>query len=495
MKDKSISNVLGLRKDFCASDSKKHDEKSLAKLLAKHDENNVVPFHMPGHKRADFDYLYGAQKIDITEIEGFDNLNDASGVILKSEKLAAEVFGAKYSRFSVNGSTGGILAAIRAVCREGDKILVARNCHKSVFNAIEVFGLKPVYVMPTYFDEFGFYGSVYPTSVKKALEQNPDVKLVVITSPTYEGIISDVKSIAEICHKHDAILFVDEAHGAHLGLSKKFHDSARTLGADVVVNSLHKTLPSLTQTALLSVCTNRVDISKIDENLTIFNTSSPSYVLMASIDGCVRMLKERGNELLADWSVNADICKKSLARLKKLALFNPSKDGRVFAFDKSKFVVVCSGAAISGVELKKVLRNVYNIELEMAGVNYAVAMSGAGDSRENFSTLENALFAIDDTLRERNGLTKTVAPSLPQKVYEPCMANALCGEYVDFDKAAGRVSLENVWAYPPGAPVIVKGEIICRDDVKNLTVMYESGVSVQSTKRDFPSTIYVEKNA
>lgn len=218
----------------------------------------------------------------------------------------------KHARYLVNGSTGGVLAAIRSVCKEGDKILVARNCHKSVFNAVELFGLNPVYVLPTYFEEYGFYGSVYPSSVKKAFEENPDIKLVVVTSPTYEGIISDIKSIAEICREHGAILFVDEAHGAHLGLCKKFHESARTLGADIVVNSLHKTLPSLTQTALLSVCTDRVDTAIVDKNLAVFQTSSPSYVLMASMDGCVRMLKDRANELCSEWSKNIDLCKNRL---------------------------------------------------------------------------------------------------------------------------------------------------------------------------------------
>ena len=494
MKDKKKSIFAGLRKGFCDSGVKKHDEASLADLLFKHDEDKIVPFHMPGHKRADFPYLNGAQKIDITEIEGFDNLNDANGIILESEQLAAEVFGAKHARFLVNGSTGGILAAIRTVCDYKDKILVARNCHKSVYNAVEVFGLTPVYVMPTHFEEYGFFGSVNPFDVKKALDENPDIKLVVITSPTYEGIVSDVKSIAEICRKRGVILFVDEAHGAHLGLCKKFQESARNLGADIVVDSLHKTLPSLTQTALLSVCSDKIDVSKLDKNLAIFQSSSPSYVLMSSIDGCVRMLKDEGNDVLLNWSRNIDICKKSLARLNKLALFDPKKDGRAYAFDKSKLVILCTGAAISGVELKKVLRNVYGIELEMAGVNYAIAMSGAGDSRENFSALENALFAIDDTLCVRNGLTKTLVPILPEKVFNPCETNALSGEYVDFDKSAGRVSLENVWAYPPGSPLIVKGEKIGQDAVKSLTLMYESGVSVSSETRKFPGTIWAAVN-
>lgn len=209
-----------------------------------------------------------------------------------AQERAATLYGAKYTRFLINGSTCGILAGVRAVTKAGDKVLVARNCHKSVFNAIEICSLTPVYVRPTYFEEYGFYGSVDPKDVEKAFDENGDIKLVVITSPTYEGVISDVQKIADICHAHDAILFVDEAHGAHLGLDKRFEESARQLGADMVVNSLHKTLPSLTQTALLHVLTDRVDMKEIDSNLAVFESSSPSYVLMASIDGCVRFLED-----------------------------------------------------------------------------------------------------------------------------------------------------------------------------------------------------------
>lgn len=171
------------------------DDKSLATLLKEHDEAKILPFHMPGHKRAPFDFLFGAQKLDITEIEGFDNLHDASGVLKTASERAAALYGVKYSRFLIDGSTCGILAGIRAVTNAGDKILVARNCHKSVFNAIELCSLTPVYVRPTFFEEYGFYGSVLPGDVQAAFDQNPDIRLVVITSPTYEGVISDVQKL------------------------------------------------------------------------------------------------------------------------------------------------------------------------------------------------------------------------------------------------------------------------------------------------------------
>lgn len=448
---------------------------------------------MPGHKRAPFDFLFGAQKLDITEIEGFDNLHDASGVLKTASERAAALYGVKYSRFLIDGSTCGILAGIRAVTNAGDKILVARNCHKSVFNAIELCSLTPVYVRPTFFEEYGFYGSVLPGDVQAAFDQNPDIRLVVITSPTYEGVISDVQKIADICQAHGAILFVDEAHGAHLGLDRKFEKSARQLGADIVVNSLHKTLPSLTQTALLHVVTDRVDIKAVDANLAMFESSSPSYVLMASIDGCVRFLAEDKNKSMNEWSNQLDVARKSLSRLRKLGLFEPKKDSRVFAYDKSKLVILCSGASTSGVELKNVLRKAYDIELEMASVNYCIAMTGLGDKEDSFSKLIDALFSLDDSLANRNGLVRQNSLKIAQKALEPYQIKGLSVEMVDFDKSVGRICAENVWAYPPGAPIIVKGERIDFEFVKHATLEYENGVNVTSEMGTFPNGIIVVK--
>lgn len=477
------------RNDFLTSRTKEREEKNLADLLYEHDAEGVVPFHMPGHKRADFDFLLGAQRIDITEIEGFDNLHDASGVILDCEKRASSLYGTKASRFLVNGSTAGVLGAINATTTYGDKVLVARNCHRSVFNAIELFGLCPIYLEPTYFEEYGFYGSVSALSVREAFEKNKNIKLCIITSPTYEGVISDIASVAEICHANGATLFVDEAHGAHLGLCKKFEKSARSLGADIVVNSLHKTLPSLTQTAILHVCSDRVDIEKVNASLAKFETSSPSYVLMASMDGCIRFLEKFGAEALCEWSKNIDVARKSLSRLKKIDLFDGRKDGRVFAYDKTKFVFTTNRAGMSGVEFKKKLRQNSNIELEMASVSYAIAMSGLGDDRRSFLALEEGVFDIEDGINSAVATTKAILPILPQKAFNPCEIARLSVEYVDFEQSVGKVCAENVWAYPPGAPIIAKGEIIDLDVIKYATIAYESGVSVASETRRFPTSV------
>ena len=467
------------------------DGKSLATLLIEHDEKKILPFHMPGHKRAPFDFLFGAQKTDITEIDGFDNLHDARGVLKDAQERASALYRTLHTRFLVNGSTCGILAGIRALTKPGDKVLIARNCHKSVFNAVELCALRPVYVEPAYFPEYGFYGSVTPQSVNCAFEKNPDVRLVVVTSPTYEGVISDVKGISEICHLHGAALFVDEAHGAHLGLCKEFENSARTLGADIVVNSLHKTLPSLTQTALLHVCSERADIKEIDANLAVFETSSPSYVLMASIDGCVRFLQNQGASALETWSDDIDFARNALSKLEKITLFNPATDNRIFGYDKTKFLLLCTAIAESGVRLKDLLRKEYDIELEMASENYAVAMSGLGDDKAAFERLCNALFALDKRLARGNRIVCESKPEIPKKAFEPYQIKGSDVEYVDFDKSEGRICAENVWAYPPGCPLIVKGEKISADFARRATLLHESGVNVTGETREFPAKILV----
>ncbi len=484
--------VKGERRTFGSKNVRHYDGETLGMLLFDHDESGRVPFHMPGHKRNDeYTYLHGAQRIDITEIEGFDNLNDANGVLLDCEKNAAEYFGVLRTKFLVNGSSGGVLAGIRSVTQKGDKVLVARNCHKCVFNAIELFSLEPVYVYPDYFEEYGFYGSVQPSVVEEALEKNEGIKLVVITSPTYEGVLSNVKEIADVCHAHGAVLFVDEAHGAHLGLYKKLCQSARTLGADLVVNSLHKTLPSLTQTALLHVCSDRVDIDKVNASCALFQTTSPSYVLMASIDGCVKYLQANAQEAIGKWSELVDKFRRSLSRADRIKLLDGAvlKDSRIFAYDKTKLVILTTGAMISGSELTKALRAHYNIELEMASRNYAIAMTGLGDKRESYLDLAKALFELNYMVKQRNGLTSISLPQVAQKQFNPHQIDTLSCELVDFEACEGRVCAEYIWAYPPGSPLIVKGEMIDSETVKYIMRLYEGGVNVSSSMGKFPKGV------
>ena len=483
--------------NFDDKNPKSADELQDKSLLETLEGVKTGPFHMPGHKRNEaFEHLLGVQGLDFTEIDGTDNLHNPKSVLKDAMDLAARVFSAKATRFLVNGSTAGILAGLRTLAKRGDVVLVARNCHKSVLNAIELLGLVPEYVLPTYFEEYGFYGSVLPSDVAKRLEET-NAKVVVITSPTYEGIISDIKEIAKICHNFGATLLVDEAHGAHLGLSNGFPKSARTLGADIVVNSLHKTLASLTQTALLHVCTDNVDASRLDESLAMFETSSPSYVLMSSIDGCVRYARKHKVEI-EDWAILVKALKKHLCECGNVKLFDKSmlddKDKqKVFDLDDSKLVFLTNGAKFA-----KALRNEYGIEIEMASKNYAVLMTGLGDTLDTICDLKDALLDIDEKAKclalSESDMKSAILNELPKKAFNPCEIDGLSIEYANCKDIVGRVSAENIWAYPPGAPIIVKGEIVDERTLAYLEDLCESGVDVSSSLKDFPSALAVVKN-
>ena len=238
----------------------------LYKKLERYGQSDFYPFHMPGHKR---NLASSAGKFpferDITEISGFDNLHHAEGILKEAQENAAQLYGTRRCFFSVNGSTAALLSAISACVSKGGSILVARNCHKAVYHALYLRELQPVYIYPHEDSRLGINGGISPSRVERYLEEHPEVEAVLITSPTYDGIVSNVEKIAEIAHRHEVPLIVDEAHGAHFRFSEYFPVSAADLGADIVIQSFHKTLPSMTQTAVLHVCSDRVDVEKVKQ--------------------------------------------------------------------------------------------------------------------------------------------------------------------------------------------------------------------------------------
>ena len=263
---------------------------NLEERLENYFNEDYLPMHMPGHKRNI--KLLGEKlpyRIDITEIDGFDDLHHPEGIIKEIEEKAKKIYKSNKSFILVNGSTCGILAGIRSVVNYGDKVLVARNSHKSVYNAIEINCLNPIYVLPK-IDKYGINKNIKADDIENILEKNKDIKLVIITSPTYEGVLSDVKSIVNIAHKYKVPVLVDEAHGAHLSFMENSNFEALNCGADIVIQSLHKTLPALTGTAILHIKGDLVKEEDVRRELSIFETSSPSYILMSSIDECLSLI-------------------------------------------------------------------------------------------------------------------------------------------------------------------------------------------------------------
>ena len=460
--------------------------------LKDYGKSGVYPFHMPGHKRQSIngDLPY---EIDLTEIDGFDNLHNPHGCIKAVEDKAQLLYNAKRAYMLVNGATCGIMSAIGALTSRGDRVLIARNCHISVYRAVKLFGLKPEYILPEYAEENGVkhpvFGSIFPELIEDKLTQNPDISLVVLTSPTYEGVVSDIKSISEICKKHGARLFVDEAHGAHFPFNRAFPESAVKCGADISVVSLHKTLPSLTQTALL--LTNDTDYdSALREQLAVFQTSSPSYVLMSSVESCLDYISENSSEF-ESYIKRLSEFEKSAKALKNLKLLF-REDNNVYAYDRGKLVISTIGTSKSGTQLAEMLRNDYKIETEMSAEDYIIAMTSVCDTDEGFERLINALKDIDERIEKAENTKEYIKPLLPQKAIEPFECTDKNEKVLDLTDCNGKISLEDVFAYPPGIPLIVSGEIVTDDIINQVKTLADNNISVQSTLGNAPHKLKVD---
>lgn len=446
-------------------------------LYDKLKSNNRIPFHMPGHKRninilgIEFPY-----DIDITEIDGFDNLHNPTGIIKDIEKRLSNLYQSNKSFMLVNGSTCGVISAVTAVVEQGDTVLMARNCHKSVYNAVEIAKANAQYIYPD-LDEYGISKSISPKTLEQKLSVNSDIKLIVITSPTYEGVISDLKEICHIAHRYNIPVLVDAAHGAHL-LDRLEEFKC----ADIVVMSLHKTLPALTQTAVLNTYSNLIDYEEIRNRLSYFETSSPSYVLMSSVEKCLDFI-ENNRQLIDGYCFELQALHNSLSLLSNLE--------SVKYDDLSKIIIYTGNTNITGLRLSELLREDYNIEIEMAGKDYIIAMTSICDDFSNYDLLVNALFEIDKTLIHTNSIPDNKIPT-PTKKLNSCEIGK-SKKLINLDEAANLISAEYVFAYPPGIPVLVPGELIDNQVIDYITENIASGVNILSTYGVLPEKIYVKK--
>ena len=454
---------------------------SLYDKLIEYNKSDYYGFHMPGHKRNE--KMFGTRLpygIDITEIDGFDDLHHAETLIKDQEERAAHLYKAEETHFLVNGSTVGILSAILGVTNRGDKILVARNCHKSVYNAMELNGLRPIYIYPEYEKDLQINGEVSGEKIEILLNENPDIKAVMIVSPTYDGVLSDVEKIAQIVHKRGIPLIVDEAHGAHFGFHPYFPENSNVKGADIVIHSVHKTLPSLTQTALIHINGEIVDREKVRKYLHMLQSSSPSYILMASIDRCMELLESEGHTLFELYAQRIDVLRTELQGLKHLEILQTEQ------FDRSKFLISVKKTGITSKKLADILLHTYHLQMEMTGGTYVLAMTALGDTKEGFERLKRALFEIDQSLSDekQEDHLPVELPKLPLVCTNEEIERKKCGneELILWKASIGRISTEYAYVYPPGIPLIVPGEQITQEAIQVLALYAELGFSVEGIK-------------
>lgn len=425
---------------------------------------NSIPMHMPGHKRNTA--LLGDKlpyDIDITEINGFDNLHSPEGILKSLNDKINSIYNAKESFALVNGSTVGIIAAVSALVKQGDTVLVARNCHKSVYNAVALAKANVNYIQPD-FDKYGIAKAISPESVKNALTS--DTKLLILTSPTYEGVESDIDKICEIAHNNNTLVLLDAAHGAHL------FDSYHS--ADIVIRSLHKSLPALTQCAVANIYGDRADAKAFAVMLSVFETSSPSYVLLASIDECCDFILN-----------NKSLFDEYYERLNRFySETRPEKLRLLRFYDSGKLVVFTGCTDILGFKLADILRNEYNIEVEWANKDYILCVTSVCDTQKTFDSFSKAITEIDSELNNKD-FTLNIISELPKKVREAYETGET--ESYNLIDCIGKVSAEYIWAYPPGIPLIVPGEELSREIIEFFKSDTET--SFCSTFGEFPEKI------
>lgn len=458
-------------------------------------------FHMPGHKLGKglpLALLGDLYLLDLTEIPGLDNLYCSSGIIKEAQELAATAFGADKTFFLVNGSTCGVQTAIMTLCKPGDKLIIARDCHKSAVAGMMLSGASPVYVKLDFNSSFGIPSIVLEKEIERALIQNPDAVGVYITRPNYYGICSNIKAISELVHSYNKVLIVDEAHGAHLRFSKKLPPSSVEYGADICIQSAHKTLPALTQGAYLHVKGSRVDIEKLKFNLSLLGTTSPSYIIMAYLDIARAVMQKNGEESINSVLQGIDMLDRALSQNGVFRILS-SDDINGGEIDRTRVVINVRNTGKTGFEIENILRNQYNIQVEMSDLYNVVCIITIADTLEDINRLQNAFIEIEESFGSTNaqkelhkgfqkGLQEELqidALSIPEQRIEP--AGVMHRGFVrkKLSHAAGSVSRTMITPYPPGIPVICPGEVISEDIVKYVMRIIKAGGVVNGVSSDF----------
>ncbi|SHE83288.1 aminotransferase class I/II-fold pyridoxal phosphate-dependent enzyme [Clostridium fallax] len=469
------------------------NETPLYNALMEYVNRETVPFHVPGHKKGvgideEFKNFIGENpfKIDVTVFKLVDSLHHPTGPIKKAQELAADAYGSDAAFFSIHGTSGAIQAMIMSVVSDGDKIIIPRNVHKSVTAGIILSGAVPVYMQPELDKKIGIAHGVTPETVERTLKENPDAKAVLIINPTYYGVATDIKKISNIVHSYNIPLIVDEAHGPHLGFNSKLPISAMDAGADICAQSTHKIIGALTQCSLLHVKSKFVDKSRVQQILNLLQTTSPSYILMASLDCARRQIALYGKELL-DKSI--DLCNYAREEINKIPGFycfgqEILNEPGVYSLDPTKLTITCRDLGITGYELDMILSNKYHIQMELSDLYNVLAVGSFGDTKESIEALLSALREISKEYISKGKVKPDFLdiPNIPSRALTPREAFNGNKISVKLEDSIGKISGEFLLAYPPGIPVLCPGEIITEEIIKYINNLKEVGLYVQGTE-------------
>ena len=471
--------------------------------IVKYIEEDIVPLHVPANKLGNAidpkwkDYVGEAIfKMDICDVQGLDIMYDGTGPAQEAQNLAAEAWGAEESFFLVNGTSCGIVSAICTLAGEREKIIIPRNAHKSVIYALILSGATPVYVPAEIYKEKGLVCGIEPTKLDKVYSENPDAKAFLGVSPSYHGICSDMKSLAEVTHMHGGIFMADEAHGNHMYFNDRLPSGALTLGADIACHSVHKMCGSLGQSSMLHVKnTKDIDMKRLRTNLQMFQTTSPSALLQVSLDLSRHFMVTNGKEILNDIIELSEYARSEIKKIEGFEVLGKELigDHAIFDYDIIRLIVSGRELGIEGYELFAMLRNDYSVEIEFGDYFYGLAIMGIGTTREHIDRFLAALRDISIKYKGQRAPLKweEELPSNPPQILTPREAYFGKTRKIPWATAKGKVSAEMITPYPPGIPTICPGEKITNDVWEFLTEQIKAGRHLNGPENGILSHITV----
>ena len=474
-------------------------------VLLDYVDGGVIPFHTPGHKqgigmeRAFRDFVGdNVLAIDLTQIRGLDDLLQPEEALVEAQELAAACFGAEQTMFLINGSTSGNQCMMMAALNPGDKIAIPRNSHKSAMGGLIMSGATPVWMRPEVDEALHMDHTVTPETVRETLEREGDVKAVYVVTPTYYGVAADLEGIANVAHAFNVPLLVDEAWGPHFHFHPALPPSAMQAGADIAINSTHKMLGSMSQTAMIHVQGNRIKLDRLKAVYKLFLSTSPNLVLVASLDVARRQMALEGPALLSRTIEIAQDARRRLNDIPGVYCFGEELEGRpgVFDLDPTKITVTVKNLGYTGYEAEEILRRRYNVQVELADLFNVVALYTIGTTQDASDAL---VYGVQELAREdrpvdifspsgvldrrvKSGTYKL--PSIPPIRLVPRDAFLASTEFVPFKSSAGRICAEVITPYPPGIPVISPGEEITQEIVDYLQLEKRAGVKMQGPYDD-----------
>jgi arginine decarboxylase len=445
------------------------------------------PFYAPGHKGGQgisqqLVDLFGAAvfRSDLPELPELDNLFNPEGAIAQAQELAAEAFGADSTRFLANGSTCGIIAAIVATCGPGDKIILPRNIHSSAISGLILSGAIPIFVAPEYDRTWDIANSITPEATAAALKQHPDAKAVMVVYPTYHGVCGDLRAIAQITHQYNIPLLVDEAHGAHFNFHPNLPEPALSAGADLTVQSIHKTLGAMTQASMLHLKGDRINIQKLDRALQLVQSTSPSYLLLASLDAARQQIALHGEQLMAQTLLLAEKARSHISQIPGLSVLEPLNTPGFAALDRTRLTVKVSDLGMTGFAADEILHSELAVTAELPMLQHLTFIISLGNTETDIENLVKAFTLLAErskfgneqcagfngwilqeeaTSNKQDFFSLPLSPS-PTPPLSPREAFFSPAETVVVDQAVDRLGAELICPYPPGIPVLMPGEII-----------------------------------